>query len=344
LPRELAANGWRWRKDRKVGGAPVDLVGVVAHECDPGIGLGERSGRVRRLAEDRRAEDEERVKWLELVAEPRAIRRQDAGIEPVVLSEPGASAERFLKDRRHEPLGELGDRRPGLSAICAGADDERGCLRSLEERDELLDSSGVGGRGTYDPLRRRVLTLRVGASAPVVHRDDHNRRPAMRGRLVSGAPDRARDVLRAHGLIDPYRILAGEPLQPPGEKRRVREVPPVLLADQHDERSSVDPCGCERADSVPEAGRRVQEHECGLFAADCPPGCETDHGRLVEGEHEAKVLRKVGEKRHFGRAGIPEDRGQPLRPENVVGRVADRAETALLAHAAGSIPQLRSSV
>ena len=144
---KLAANGCGRREDRELGGAPLDLVGVVAHECDPRIGLGERSGRIRRLAEDRRAEDEERVKRLELVAEPGAIRGKDATVEPVVLREPGASAERFLEDRGHEPLRELGDRRPGLSAVRAGADDERRCLCGLEERDELLDSSGVGGRG-----------------------------------------------------------------------------------------------------------------------------------------------------------------------------------------------------
>ena len=322
----------------------MDLVRVVAHERDPRVRLRERSGRIRGLTEDRRPDHEERVVRRELVAQPRPVGGEDARIEPVILREAGPGAEGFLEDGRHEPFGKVGDRRPGFPVVRAGPDHERRRARVGQKRYELVDRLLVGGSGPHDPLGRRILTLRIRPREPVVHRHDHDRRASVGRCLVRGPGDRTGHVLRADRLVDPDRILAGKPLEPAGEERLVRQVAAVLLADEHDERSPVDPRGCERADRVSQPGGRVQEDERGLASPDRPARREPDHGRFVEGEHEAEVLREVDEERHFGRAGVPEDRGQSPRPENVVRRVADRAETALLAHARGSIPQRRSSV
>ena len=81
------------------------------------------------------------------------------------------------------------------------------------------------------PPGRSVLALGVGFLQPVVHRHDHERRAAGGGRLVVRAVDRARNVLRPDGLVDPDRVVAGEAAQASGQERLEDEVPPVLLAD-----------------------------------------------------------------------------------------------------------------
>ena len=58
----------------------------------------------------------------------------------------------------------------------------------------------------------------------------------------------------------------------------------------------------------------------GSFAGpDSPASCY-----LVQAEHETQVVREVGEERHLGGAGIAEDRGQALLPEDLERRVANR--------------------
>ena len=146
---------------------------------------------------------------------------------------------------------------------------------------------------------------------------------------MAGARDRPGHVLRAHGLVDPDRVLAREPVQLAREERLGREVAPVLLADDDDERRAVDARGGERADGVAEARGRVQDRERGLAAPDRPAGRHADDGALVQAEHEAEVVRQVGEQPDLGRSGVREDRREPVLAPDVERRVADRLRQAL---------------
>ena len=75
--------------------------------------------------------------------------------------------------------------------------------------------------------------------------------------------DRAGDVLRTNGLLDPDRILAAEPAELAGEEWLEREVAAILLADEDDERRPVDARGCERAHRIAQARGGVEEGEAG---------------------------------------------------------------------------------
>jgi hypothetical protein len=336
---EGAADGRGRPDDGDLRWAPVHLVGVVADDRDPGARRGEATLGVGRLAEGRRADDEERVVGREPLAQSWSVGGKDAGEQPVVLGEAGARAEGLLEDRRDQALREVDERIPGVGIVGTGADDDRRRTGALEEPDELVDRARIGGRTPHHQLRGGVLPLLVGRGAPVVHRHRDERRPAVGGRLVCGAGDRTRDVLRAHRLVGPDGVLAREPAESARQERLECQVPPVLLADENDERRAVDAGGGERADRVAQARGRVEQRECRLVACDRPSGRQPDHGALVQGEHEAKVVGKAGEERHLGRAGIAEDRRQAVPAEDVEGRVADGAG----AHRA-SIPECRRSV
>ncbi len=145
--------------------------------------------------------------------------------------------------------------------------------------------------------------------------------------------DRARDVLRTDGLVDPHRVVAREPVEATREERLLREMAAILLADDHNERRAVDPRRGERADRVPEPGGGVQDRERRLAARDREACRHPDDRALVEPEHEVEVVGQIGEQRDLGRAGIGEQRCQPVAAENVERRVADGA----LGHAGNSI-------
>jgi hypothetical protein len=114
---------------------------------------------------------------------------------------------------------------------------------------------------------------------------------------------------------------------------------PVLLPDENDQRSSVDPCRCERGYRVSKARRRMEKSNGGFAPPERPACGEPDDRRFVQCQHEPEVIGKTGEKRHLGRPGIAEDRRESSVPKDVEGRVADGS----LAHLA-SIAQGRSSV
>ena len=185
--------------------------------------------------------------------------------------------------------------------------------------------SAVRARTTRPAAARSSCLVRFGG--PVVHRHDHQGRPARGGRLVMGAGDGSGHVLRADGLVDPDGILAREAVQLAREERLGREMAPVLLADDDDERRAVDARGGQGADGVTEAGGRVQDRERRLAAPDRPAGRHADDRALVEPENEAKVVREVGEERDLGRPGIREERGEPVLAEDVERRFADRLDS-----------------
>ena len=157
---------------------------------------------------------------------------------------------------------------------------------------------------------------------PVVHRHDHDRGPAAGGGLVVGAGDRAGHVLRAHRLVDPYRVVAREPVQAPGQERLEREVAAVLLADEHDQRRAVLARGGERGDGVAEPRCRVQQRQRRHSAGDRVAGGHRDRRALVERQDELQILREPGEKRHLGRARVGEDRRQLEAPQHIERRGA----------------------
>ena len=227
----------------------------------------------------------------------------------------------LLPDRAGEPLGERDDRSPGLAVVDPRAPDERRARRAVDELGELCDDRRIGGPRADDPARRGALSRRCGLGRPVVHRNDHERRPASGHGLVGGPCDGRRHALRAHRVVDPHRVVPGEPLQPPGEERLRGDVAAVLLPDEDDERHPVDARRGEGADRVAEARRRVQDREGGLSASDRPARRHPDDGALVEAEHEPQVARQVGQQLDLGRARVCEQRGKAVLPEDVEGGV-----------------------
>jgi hypothetical protein len=318
------AHGGRWREHGELGRAALNLVGVVTDDRDPRPRLREAARGVRRLTEGGRADHEDRVVGCESLAQPRTVRRKYPREKSVVLREPCPRTERLLEHRGDEPLGEADEGFPRLGVVRARADDERGCLRALEEPDELLHRCGVGRGRTNDAGRRWVLPLLFGGCAPVVHRHRHEGRAALRLGLVPRPADRAGDVLRANGLLDPDRILAAEPAELAGEEWLEGEVAAILLADEDDERRPVDTRGGERAHRIAQARGGVEEGDCRSSTPDRPTRREPHDRALVEAEHEAQVLREVGQERHLGGAGVAENRRQALLPEDLERRVANR--------------------
>ena len=336
---EFAADRRGRREHRELRWASVHLVRVVADDRDPRARLRQASRRVRRLAEDRRADDEQRVERRELLAQSRPVGRKDAAEEPMVLREAGTCSERLLEDGRPEPLGQADQRRPALGAVGARADHKRRRAGVCEEGNELVHRRRVGAGRPADLRGCGVLALLVGSGVPVVHGDDHDCRPTVGLRLVRSAEDRAGDVLgpaRA-GRPRPDTPRRG-PLELPGEEGFQRQVPPVLLADEHDERGPIHAGGRESADGVPEPRGRVEEGEGGLLPCERPARGEADNGPFVQCKHEAEVLREGGEERDLGRAGVPEDRRQPALAEDVERRVTYRR------HESASISQGGCSV
>ena len=98
----------------------------------------------------------------------------------------------------------------------------------------------------------------------------------------------------------------------------------VLLADDDDQRRAVDAGGGQGTDGVPQTGGRVQDGERRLAAPDRPARRHSHNRALVEAEYEAKVGRQIGEERDLGRAGIREERREPVLAEDVERRFADR--------------------
>ena len=272
---------------------------------------------VRVLAQRARADHEHGVEPAQDVTQAGAARRCEPGEQRMVLREPGRGAERLLEHRRAQPLGQRDQRRP----VRARSRDDRRPLP--EERRQRVHRLGRSRRGPHQPLRAEDLVRLRRGRGPVVHRHDHERRPAAALRRVEGADDRARHVLRAHRLLLEHRVLPREPVQPAGEERLLREVAAVLLAHDHHERHAVQARGGDRRDGVPQPGRAVQERQRGSSPAQRVPAGDAHHRPLVQRQHEAQVVRQPGQERHLGAARVGEDRRQLQPAEHVVGGVAD---------------------
>ena len=274
------------------------------------------------LAQHRPADHEHDVVRRKPLAQARAVGGKVTGEETVILREPGARAERLLPDRRNKPLCKLHERSPGVRVVRTCTGDDRRRRRACEQLGDLRDL-GPDCRGAEDAVGRSRLRI-TRRRGPVVHRHDHDRRTAVRRRLVCGAGDRTRHVLRTDRLVDPDGILTGELVEAPGEKGLEREVAAILLADEHDERRAVHAGGRERRNGIAEPGSRMEERQRGLVAAEREARRHADHRGFVQTEHEAEVIRQSGEKRHLGRARIRKQRGEPVPAKNVERGVANR--------------------
>ena len=100
----------------------------------------------------------------------------------------------------------------------------------------------------------------AGAAQSSLGTIDH-RGPASVDGLVPRPCHRARHVLRARGLVHPYRVVARQPLQVAREERAVDEMPSVLLADDHHQRHPVAAGRRQRAHGVAQSRGGVQVHQ-----------------------------------------------------------------------------------
>ena len=239
----------------------------------------------------------------ERLPQPHPIGRQVTREEGVILREAGAGAERLLPDRAGEPLGELDERGPGVGIVRPRPDDER--RRSRRRR-------GASASSATAVLVRRRARARRGAAAAARAGSLASAAQSSIGTITTAGPRPVAaswwaraiapgHVLGAHGLVDPDRVVAREAVQPAGEERLGREMTPILLADDDDERRPVDARRRERADGVAEPGRRVQDRERRLAAADRPACRHADDRALVQPEHEAEVVGRSVRKRDLGR-------------------------------------------
>lgn len=138
---------------------------------------------------------------------------------------------------------------------------------------------------------------------------------------MAGPGHRPRYVLGAGRLVDPDRVVTGETGEAPGQEGLQREVPAVLLPDQHHQRRPVHPGGRDRADRVAQPRRGVQQRQRGPFARDGPAGGHADDRALVQGEDELQVVGEPGQQGDLGGPGVGEDRGHAGAAEHVEGRV-----------------------
>ena len=111
----------------------------------------------------------------------RAVGRQVAGEQRVILREAGARAERLLPDRAREPLGQRDERLPRVGIVGARPDDER---RARSAGDSSASSATAPASAARDCARR-------GAGAARSSRLARRRQPS-RPSARSRAPGRCR--------------------------------------------------------------------------------------------------------------------------------------------------------
>ena len=191
---------------------------------------------------------------------------QVPGEQRMVLRKAGSARERLLPHRAAQPLGERDHPLPALAAVGAVAHHQGGGAGALDHLGQLADlgrRDRGGAHGALGPPGRVI----VGGLVPVAHRHHHQRRTALRLGLVVGARDGPGHVLGADREARPHRVLAGQPLQrAAGQKRLVRQLAAVLLADQNDQRGAAVAGVGDGVDGIAQTGGGVQVDERRLAA------------------------------------------------------------------------------
>ena len=197
---DLRARGTprRVAPERDVGGAAMQLFRVVGDDREPRPRLGQAAGRIAGLTETRGRRPRGSCRRGRAFAQGGPVRREGAQVQPVILRKAGAGTERLLEDRARPGARPARPGPPRTRVVRACADHDRGRRsrrpgRRRGRRPLREPPPPPGGRGRPPPPARAPRRRLV----PVVHRNDHERRPAPgRGRVV-GALDRGRDVLGA---------------------------------------------------------------------------------------------------------------------------------------------------
>ena len=236
----------------------------------------------------------------------------------MVLREAGVRPERLLEDGRPEPLGEADQRRPALGVVGAAPTTSAGARASARKATSSVSTPPGRRRPPGGPARCGVLALLVGSGVPVVHRDDHDCRATVGLRFVRSAEDRAGDICSTYRLVD-LDGIPGETYELSRQELFEGQVPPVLLADEHDERARFTRAVARAPTAFPSPA--VVRAKAGCSLASAQPG-EADNGPFVQCKHEAEVIREVGEERDLGRAGFPKTVVSPRsrRTSNVASR------------------------
>ena len=253
---QAAADRARLGHDRQLRRAALRLGGVVGDERQAGARVDERA-RARRRTGGRSARRRRGSRRA-----PTSISRSRARLGERWPAKSGwscgkpARAPKASVNTGHARCSARATSASQPSWVSAPAPTTRAGERGVvEPRRELLDRLGGRGAGVQQALGADDLVGLGRRRVPVVHRHDHERRAASGRGGVVGAHERARDVLRAHGLVDRYRVLARQAVQAAGEEGLLGQLAAVLLADHDHQRRAIDARGGERGDGVAEARR-----------------------------------------------------------------------------------------
>ena len=232
-----------------------------------------------------------------------------------------ARRKRADPDRRSCLLRHAHHQVDGFGAIDAGTDDEGRALAGRERGDERLHRLGIGTEFAADAAGLD----RLGWMGPVVDRHRNERRAA--GRLhrdVIGARDRGGHIFGARRLDRIFDIGARKFRGALGiEKGLQRQNAARLLARRDHQRSLVAVGGKDIAERIADAGGRMQIDKAGVAGGLRIAVGHADHGSFLQAQHVVDIVRPVGEKRQFGRAGIAEHFFDAERSQQVERGVLD---------------------
>ena len=188
---------------------------------------------------------------------------------------------------------------------------------------ELAQSRGIGrnavGNGPHDG---RALARLI----PIIEREREVHGP--RGRLQRGRNrphERGRHILGTRRLVRPLDPRARQHRGVyVGEPRLQQHHLAGLLARREDQRRLVLECGQQVPHRISQTSSGMEVDKRGVARGLGEPVGHRDDRGLLEPQYVAKVRREVLQERLLGRADIPEDRGQPVRTQQVEGDVSHR--------------------
>ena len=192
---------------------------------------------------------------------------------------------------------------------------------------------GIRGGAPADAASQRTGgAVGIGLGVPVIHRDrDERRSPRRQRRVVDRPGQRAGDILGPRRLVAPLDIgLGPDDGVAVGQVGLDRDLGPDLLAGGDHQRRLVGLRVEDGADGVADPGGGVEVDMRGATAGLRVAVGHAHHDELLQAEHVGEVLREVGEHRQLGRAGVAEDRGHPVRPEQIERRFADSGHLVVL--------------